>query len=348
VISESRATPEPRASTASVCPGCGTEVAPAAVACPRCNRLIHGDRLRCLAAEADQATRAGDHALAIEHWRSALELLPSSSKQHAQIAQRIAELTPDSKRSTPAPKDGVSIATKLAGLGALAMLVWKLKSILLFVATKAKLLLLGFTKAGTLLSMFASIGLYATLWGWKFALGLTLSIYVHEIGHVAALRKLGIAATAPMFIPGLGAFVRLKQYPASASEDAEVGLAGPLWGLAASAAAWLGGTVFEADLLLAIARVGAWINLFNLLPIGPLDGGRGFRALTKRQRFLACAALAAGLLLSGDGILLLLLAVAAFRAIGEPGAAEPNRRALVKYAVLVVGLALLCGSASAK
>src|SRR3989454_12639768 len=81
--------------------------------------------------------------------------------------------------------------------------------------------------------MLLSAGVYWAAWGWKFALGVVLSIYVHEMGHVQALQRYGIKATAPMFIPGVGAVVRLKQYPASPREDARVGLAGPLGGLGA-------------------------------------------------------------------------------------------------------------------
>jgi Zn-dependent protease len=326
-----------------LCSGCGTEISPAALACPQCDRLIHGESLRKLAAEASRATREGETARAIEAWRSALELLPPASKQHTQIAERVAALTASIDASAGAPRRRVSLTTQLVSLGAAGMLLWKLKSVLFFVATKGKLLLLGFTKAGTLLSMFASLGLYAAIWGWKFALGLVLSIYVHEMGHVAALRKLGIAASAPMFVPGLGAFVRLKQYPASAREDAEVGLAGPLWGLGAAAGAWLLGTLLEAPLLLAIARTGAWLNLFNLLPLGPLDGGRGFRALSKSQRWLACAAIGAGLLLSGDGVLLVLLGVAVVRAITTPSGETGHRSVLIQYSLLVVCLSLLSG-----
>src|SRR2546430_4861243 len=83
--------------------------------------------------------------------------------------------------------------------------------------------------------MLLSAGVYWTIWGWKFALGVVLSIYVHEMGHVQALQRYGIKATAPMFIPGVGAVVRLKQYPADRREDARVGLAGPLWGRPAAA-----------------------------------------------------------------------------------------------------------------
>src|SRR4029079_16405953 len=115
-----------------------------------------------------------------------------------------------------------------------AAVLWKLKTVLLVLLGKGKQLLLGFSKAGTVLTMLLSFGAYWALWGWKFAAGLVLSIYVHEMGHVAALRRFGIPATAPMFIPGLGAFVRLKQPPATAIEDARVGLAGPRWGLGAT------------------------------------------------------------------------------------------------------------------
>ena len=124
--------------------------------------------------------------------------------------------------------------------------------------------------------MLLSMGVYWTAWGWRFALGLVLSIYIHEMGHVAALQRYGIKATAPMFIPGFGAMVRLNQYPANPAEDARVGLAGPLWGLGAAVFAY---AVFLATAIpfwAAIARTGALINLFNLLPIWQLDGGRGY------------------------------------------------------------------------
>ena len=86
----------------------------------------------------------------------------------------------------------------------------------------------------------AVFAVYWSLFGWKFALGFVLSIYIHEMGHVIALRKYGIAATSPMFIPFVGAIVRLRQYPANVAQDARVGLAGPIWGLGAAVVAWSG------------------------------------------------------------------------------------------------------------
>ncbi|HSR09007.1 MAG TPA: site-2 protease family protein, partial [Bryobacteraceae bacterium] len=119
---------------------------------------------------------------------------------------------------------------KLGVIGTIAALLANFKTVGLLILTKGKLVLLGLTKLNTLLSMLVSIGFYWAIYGWKFGLGFVLSIYVHEMGHVMALARYGIPASAPMFIPGLGAFVRLKAYPASAGEDARVGLAGPLWG----------------------------------------------------------------------------------------------------------------------
>ena len=157
---------------------------------------------------------------------------------------------------------------------------------------KGKLLLLGLLKLPTLLSMlvFARIFGGPNMW---LGLGVVACIYVHEIGHVNALRRYGIDASAPMFVPGLGAFVRLKQYPTDAHEEARVGLAGPLWGLVASAVAAALGLLTASKLVLGIASWSASVNLFNLIAFWQLDGARGLRALSKEQR-LVVAAVASG------------------------------------------------------
>jgi Zn-dependent protease len=116
----------------------------------------------------------------------------------------------------------------------------KSTALLGLLVANAKLLLIGLTKLPTLFSMLL-YSRFGSSGGAAFGVGLVACIYVHEVGHVAALRRYGIAASAPMFVPGLGAFVRLKQYPSDAHEDARTGLAGPLWGLGASLAAALAG-----------------------------------------------------------------------------------------------------------
>lgn len=128
-------------------------------------------------------------------------------------------------------------------------------------------------------SMAVSIAAYATLWGWQFALGFVLLILVHELGHVVVLRARGIKAGVPVFLPFLGAFVSMKSMPRSVYEEAESALAGPVAGTVGSlAVAW----VAHADgsgLLRSLAFTGMLLNLFNLLPMLPLDGGRVAGAL---------------------------------------------------------------------
>ncbi|MCI0570444.1 MAG: hypothetical protein L0Y66_06810 [Myxococcaceae bacterium] len=333
-----------------LCPGCGSELSPNLLTCPSCHRLVHSDELKRLAGEAEAAATRGAFPEALAGWRRALELLPAGSSQHARITERVKALSEKvdgqgAAAGTPgksAGKAGASgIPKVLGGLGAVGLLLWKLKAVVLFVATKAKVLLLGLTKASTLLSMLLSLGVYWQVWGWQLALGLVLCIYVHEMGHVVALRRFGIAASAPMFIPGLGAVIRAKQVPVDAREDARVGLAGPIWGTGAVLVALAAVALTGWKMLGAIAHVGAWINLFNLLPFWQLDGSRGFRAMSRGQRWAAVAVLASAWFLSGDGLLVLILLVAGFRAFGSDAPEKGDVRAAAEYCGLVWVLTLL-------
>jgi Zn-dependent protease len=144
-----------------------------------------------------------------------------------------------------------------------------------------------------------------------------------------------------MFVPGLGAMVRMQQYPVDAREDARVGLAGPVWGLGAALVAAAVFYVTDVPIWGAIARVGAWINLFNLLPLWQLDGGRGFRALSKSQRFLVAGLLAILYFWTKEGLLVLLLIVAALRAFGAEQDAPGDRVAFVQFVLLLFALSAL-------
>jgi Zn-dependent protease len=259
---------------------------PGLLSCPSCGRLLHAATLKKLAADAEAAEQAGDWSTALTAWRDTLELLPPNTRQHAVILQRIQALSARVDQGD-APVSGSTLKKGAAGLGGLALLLFKFKSFILIALTKGKFLLLGLTKLPTLLSMLAWIGVYWSLWGWKFALGMAVSIYIHEMGHVWMLRRFGIRATAPMFIPFFGALVRLQQHPTTVVEDARIGLAGPFWGLGAAAACF---GIFSAtgnEFWGALAQFGAIINLMNLIPIWQLDGGRGFNALSRGQRWLA-------------------------------------------------------------
>ncbi|MDP9112123.1 MAG: site-2 protease family protein [Acidobacteriota bacterium] len=240
----------------------------------------------------------------------------------------------------PAPEapTGAEGKKKLGFIGTIGALLLKFKTVGLVILTKGKLVLLGLTKLNTLLSMLVSIGFYWALYGWKFGLGFVLSIYVHEMGHVMALARYGIPASAPMFIPGFGAFVRLKAYPASAGEDARVGLAGPLWGLGAALACMGIGVVTDSGLFTALARVGAWINVFNLIPVWQLDGSRGFRALTRHHRIFI-AGLAGLLWLWTSETMLILVALAAvWRCFTKDAAEQPDNVVFFQFAGLLGAL----------
>jgi Zn-dependent protease len=157
-------------------------------------------------------------------------------------------------------------------LAALATAAAKAKSLIILLP-KVKLL----TSFGTAL---ISIGAYSLLWGWWFAAGFVALLFLHELGHVIQLRREGIKASAPMFVPFLGAVIAAKSMGRDAGAEARVGLAGPVLGSIATLvplAVWL---ATGSEFWRALAYVGFLINLFNLLPVLPLDGGRAMAALS--------------------------------------------------------------------
>jgi len=196
--------------TSVACPGCDTEYAATALSCPQCHRLVHAEELKALGSQAEAARRGEDKAGERQAWRLA-EL--DTEPEAARVERR------------PGWIRGGGV------IGALALILWKAKSLVLLALGKLKFLALGLSKASTLFSFLASWGVYWSLWGWRYALGFLVAMYIHEMGHVAALRRYGIPASAPMFVPGLGAFVRMNRHASTVGEDARIGLAGPEWGL---------------------------------------------------------------------------------------------------------------------
>jgi Zn-dependent protease len=127
------------------------------------------------------------------------------------------------------------------------------------------------TTGGT---MLLSLAVYATIWGWPYAAGFIALMFLHEMGHYVAARQRGLNVGAPMFIPFVGAWIDLKDQPVDVATEAYVAMAGPLVGTVAAVLVYLWGRSVESSLLLAIAYAGLFLNLFNLLPLSPLDGGR--------------------------------------------------------------------------
>lgn len=328
------------------CVRCGAELPAEALNCPACHRLTHAEDLERLAAEANAAAGRNDPAAALAIWRSVLPLLPPETLQYKSIEARISGLeslaSAPADPAPPAEQPTGRWAKLIGALGPIGLILWKFKVAIIFALTKAKFLLLGLTKLSTLGSMLAFLGVYWSLWGWKFALGFVLCIYIHEMGHVASLRRFGIAASAPMFIPGLGAFVSLKQLPANPMQDSRVGLAGPIWGLGASAIAWSVGVVTGAPIWKAIGTSAAWMNLFNLIPVWQLDGGRGFRALTLGHRWITMGMILVMWVMTGKGVLCLLALGAAYRLFWHKDfAGTTDYVALGQFLGLLIALSLM-------
>lgn len=122
-------------------------------------------------------------------------------------------------------------------------------------------------------SLLVSVAGYAVFWGWKFAAGFVVLLLVHELGHVLEAKRQGLATGGVYFIPFLGAVMLLKQQSKDAAQAAWLGLAGPILGSAAAAATWAAGVATGSDLLVALGFTGFLLNLFNLIPVMPLDGG---------------------------------------------------------------------------
>jgi Zn-dependent protease len=289
--------------------------------------LTQQQEFDALAQHAKLAGQARDWQAARQAWVKALELVPPDSEEYRLTKTRIENIDLQLSEKSTWKK-------WLARLGPIG-------TFLLVTLSKFKLLLLGLTKISTLVSMLAFFAVYWSIFGWRFAAGFVLSIYIHEMGHVMALRKYNIAASAPMFIPFFGALVRMRQYPHNVGEDARVGLAGPIWGLGSAVAAWLGALTTGLPIWYAIAHTAAWLNLFNLLPIWQLDGGRGFRALTRKQRGIAAAAAIAMWALTHQTILLLIALGAGYRLFSRDYPADDDNAVLTQYVGLIVLLSLL-------
>jgi len=194
------------------------------------------------------------------------------------------------------------ILTPLIALGALLA---KFGKAALLIAPKAKLL----TTSAT---MLVSVAAYSLIWGWTFALGFVVLLFVHEMGHVIQLRREGIEASAPMFIPFFGAAVMAKSLGDNATAEARVGLAGPVLGTLGALACIPIAIATGDDFWRALAFTGLFLNLFNLLPVVPLDGGRAMAALSPWMWFVGLAAMVVLAFVFPNPIILLILLLAAF------------------------------------
>ena len=249
------------------------------------------------------------------------------------------EYRPEPAQKPPAWK---RIGGVIAAAGLLAVKFGaKLKGALLLLP-KLKLLT-------TSASMLVSIGAYALIWGWRFGLGFVLLLLIHELGHVIQLRREGIKTGPVTFIPFLGAFVAMKEMPKNAVAEARVGLAGPVLGSLGCLIPWGIYALNGDELFKALAFIGFFLNLLNLLPVLPLDGGRAVGALSPKIWLVAYLAMFPLVFFYPSPILLLVILLGGmetwrrWKARNSPEEQEYNRvpaRARLAVGVVYLGLAI--------
>jgi Zn-dependent protease len=229
----------------------------------------------------------------------------------------------------------------------LGVMLWKFKFVLAAIF-KFKI----FTTSA---SMLVSLAAYAWIWGWRFAVGFIALLFVHELGHYLEARRQGLNVGAPVFIPFLGAAILLKDNPLNAWREAQVAIAGPILGSLGAAVVWFVGEQQSSELLIALGFTGFFLNLFNLLPVVPLDGGRIASAIHPYLWVLGFVGLVALVFIAPNPLLIVIVLIVAlelwrrWQERGRPEAAsyyqvEPWQRVVVTAgyfglaALLVLGM----------
>jgi Zn-dependent protease len=303
--------------------------------CDQCHALVHSEELERLSAEAKALEANGDLRQAREKWLSGLALLPPTSKQAEWIRQHAQALDSaggagqrpagDSRWAQPA---GTQAMGPAGSIGA--------------IAGKGRAPVTPRFKWTSVLSFLAFIAIYSAASGLKFGIGFAVLILIHEMGHFVDIKRRGLPADMPVFLPGLGAYVRWQAIGVSLETRAAVSLAGPLAGFLASLVCavlwWQTGDPFWG----ALARVGAILNLLNLIPVWVLDGGQAALALSKAERIallIACVAL--GLALK-QNMFFLVAVGAGYRAFfARDLPAHPSRATTVYYIAVLTALGVI-------
>lgn len=311
------------------CHNCGAPLPLGALACEQCHSLVHSEELVRISARAKSLEEQEQLLLAREEWLKALPLLPANSTQTEWIRNQARKLELAARAGLPSePKH--SWARKLGPLAPIAVLL-----------AKSKTLLLAVFKLKFLFSLFAFVGVYWALFGPAFGIGFAVLILVHELGHYLDIRRRGLPADMPVFLPGLGAYVRWTALGVTRQTRAAVSLAGPLAGLLGAAVCGLLWYRTGNGLWAALARVSAGLNVLNLTPIWILDGGQATNALSKSERFVLLAACLLLWLFLGEGIFFLVAAGVVYRLFTKDLPPQPSPAIAAYFVGLLASLAFV-------
>ena len=313
----------------SNCRRCSSQLPPGALDCPQCHALVHEQQLERIAARARAFEANGGLWDAHEQWKTALQLLPPECKQAEWIRGHIRELE-TTIHAPGAPDTRRKWVKWLGPLAPIALLLAKLKAFLLPIL-----------KFKFLFSFIASIGLYWSLWGWRFGVGFVLLIFLHEMGHYIDIKRRGLPAEMPVFLPGLGAYVKWQAMGVPLATRAAISLAGPLAG-------WFGAAIcgmlwFQTGnaIWAGLARVTAWINALNLIPVFILDGGQAVLAISKAERIFLLAASVGLAALLEQWTFLFIAAGMLWRLFTKDDPAEGNHGITAYFAAVMGALALV-------
>ena len=222
------------------------------LACSQCLALVHGEELDRIAAEAKEFEAKGDLSSARERWLACLPLLPRGSKQAEWIRDHALQLSlrADSLEHVETPGGETNWFKNLRPLWTLVPFIF----------------------------------IYSQIYGTEFGIGFALLILVHEMGHFVDIKRRGLPADMPVFLPGLGAYVRWRALGVSLQTRAAVSLAGPAAGFIGSLVCWVIWLKTGNGLYAGLARASAWLNILNLVPVWILDGGQAALALSRVER----------------------------------------------------------------
>ena len=296
--------------------------------------MVHAHRLEELAVSARAHEERRELTAAHSDWQAALELMPADSSQAAWVRAKLAELF-QIIRNDAAKADSGAWTRKLGPFAPLVLLLLKGK------------IFLSLLKLKFLLSFATFAGIYWALYGAKFGIGLAVLILVHEFGHFIAVRRRGLAADLPMFIPGFGAYVRWTAADVTADTRAFVSLAGPLAGAIGAAFCALLWTQTQERLWIGLASFSAFINLMNLIPIWTLDGGQAMVAINRAGRIGIAIAGVLFAAFFAQPLLLLVVGGAVYRALDKTLTSEmsPSYGVTAYFVTLLAALGYLASLA---